>query len=524
MKSKTKSVIATLIMSASLCSCGLIQKNNYDSEVGHIYKLYKQNGCTMSYDDWLETIKGEAGESAFEMYKRIYGYSGTEQQWLDDLANGNLGNQTEYTVSFVTNWDVQIPSIQVKKGNVINKSDIQLPTGYVFESKFGSAYYVDTQTFSGDFNDYEPWSFIGYGVYGNMTLALDIYEKNPTISPTNEEIVNLYGRNLIENDKVTLYASGSGFEVSFKGTELKGNFVRERSVSEEASSTITTMKLRVYVDGDRELNNSNLVILSSETDNQDITLVSGLSNGEHTVLVRKASYEDRGAIVVNSLKGPERFYKAPNKPNKRVLIYGDSLTVGYAVNYKVDDGQKADTWEAEDGTKSYSTLLTDYFGVEYQQMCVSGISLGVPSWREFTWYQRWNKYSYFSNVDYPQDKLNGYDPDLIIINLGTNDTTGFSGTGTPYGKGTAGEEAYKIRDNEPAGYSMWTTGTYFMLLVKKLRQVYPNAKIIGATGMTSANNEVFSMYNYYLNNILTPEGYTDVYTFQFNHVETSPTS
>ncbi len=43
---------------------------------------------------------GEAGKSAFELYRDTYGYEGTEEEWLADLAAGNL---MLYTVTFDLN-------------------------------------------------------------------------------------------------------------------------------------------------------------------------------------------------------------------------------------------------------------------------------------------------------------------------------------------------------------------------------------------------------------------------------------
>lgn len=37
---------------------------------------------------------GESGQSAYELYIENYpDYEGDEQQWLDDLINGNLGTK-----------------------------------------------------------------------------------------------------------------------------------------------------------------------------------------------------------------------------------------------------------------------------------------------------------------------------------------------------------------------------------------------------------------------------------------------
>ena len=52
-----------------------------------------ENGFTGSEADWLASIKGDEGtegKSAYELYCELFGYEGTEEQWLIDWRTGAL--------------------------------------------------------------------------------------------------------------------------------------------------------------------------------------------------------------------------------------------------------------------------------------------------------------------------------------------------------------------------------------------------------------------------------------------------
>jgi len=75
---------------------------------------------------------GDTGKSAYELYCEIYGYEGTEEQWLTDLLNGAL---VKYTVTFDLNGGVAtedfLATVEVPAGSYLNLTE---PTkeGYTF--------------------------------------------------------------------------------------------------------------------------------------------------------------------------------------------------------------------------------------------------------------------------------------------------------------------------------------------------------------------------------------------------------
>ena len=99
---------------------------------------------------------GENGKSAYEIYKEKYGYEGTEEEWLADLANGRLDLKEKHTVIFDTDGGTVIPEQKVVDGKKIVKPENPIKEGYRF-----------TGWYCGE----ELWSFIGYTVTEDMTLT-----------------------------------------------------------------------------------------------------------------------------------------------------------------------------------------------------------------------------------------------------------------------------------------------------------------------------------------------------------------
>ncbi len=109
-------------------------------------------------------VDGEDGKSAYEIYKDTYGYEGTEQEWLNDLINGNLATAPKHTVTFDSQGGSAIPAQEVRDGKKIEKPEDPIRAEYVFDG-----WYVGE----------EKWSFIGYVVTEDITLTAKWKEVDP---------------------------------------------------------------------------------------------------------------------------------------------------------------------------------------------------------------------------------------------------------------------------------------------------------------------------------------------------------
>ncbi|HHU56179.1 MAG TPA: InlB B-repeat-containing protein [Acholeplasmataceae bacterium] len=229
-----------------LAGCNFFRKNNKEDELTikqkEIYQLAVEAGYQGSFEEWLDSIKGEKGDkgepgidgrevefsvsdtyikwryvdethwknlielnqikglpgkdgkdgkSAYELYKEQYpNYEGNEEQWLDDLINGRLSQKEIYTVTFDFNDGTEVVSQKVQSGNKVQKPNDPVKEGYTFDGWF----------INGD----EKWIFGGYVVTENIDLKAKWIPKkykvtlDPGLGTLDEtEIYYAYGEEFI---------------------------------------------------------------------------------------------------------------------------------------------------------------------------------------------------------------------------------------------------------------------------------------------------------------------------------------
>ena len=116
---------------------------------------------------------GPAGKSAYELYKEAHPeYTKSEEEWLDDLINGRLGNRETHTVTFDPNNGSPVSTQQVLHGEKATKPTDPSLEGHTFVE----------WTYQG-----EPWVFFGYVVTENITLVAKYnpVEYTVTFNPNN---------------------------------------------------------------------------------------------------------------------------------------------------------------------------------------------------------------------------------------------------------------------------------------------------------------------------------------------------
>lgn len=273
-------------------------------------------------------------------------------------------------------------------------------------------------------------------------VIVKVRNKYMSIDVTNEDIINYYGRVLIENNKALLFNTASGFELTFYGTRLIAHFDRGYN-----------QKIRIYVDGE-DIGESRTVYSS--------TLCRGLDKDYHTVKVVRCNYEYRGPISLSSIEGAEYYVSSPEKPKTKFEFYGDSITVGCGVNAD----NTGDTISNEDGTLTYAYKTMLHYDAQANYLCFDGATIMDVTWRDWTIPSRYTRYSLYS--DSTEWDFSKYTPDYVVINLGTNDA------GVIYrGEG-------KVED--------LTKG--YLLFLQELRTLYETSKIICCYGMMGVSLDV----------------------------------
>jgi len=94
------------------------------------YIIYFTNGLTHEFTITNGT-DGQNGKSAYDIYKELYGYDGTLEDWINDLVKGKLGVKTNLTVTLDYNNGQAPVTLTVEYGKKV-KPTVPTKAGYNF--------------------------------------------------------------------------------------------------------------------------------------------------------------------------------------------------------------------------------------------------------------------------------------------------------------------------------------------------------------------------------------------------------
>lgn len=337
----------------------------------------------------------------------------------------------------------------------------------------------------------------------NLTFNVNVVDttakvNSTTFSSLNNDYVNFFGRNSYSSGAVTVYYGTAGFEVQFYGTELKAQMKR--------SLDLYDPYLQVLVDGDtpavseidasRENAQLKPVVLSSKT-YTEVTLVSGLTEGLHTVRVLKrspwlAGTEQKDAYSIKSVKTDGYLNTKPDNSSKlKIEVYGDSITCGYG---NLTDGASMLNSNSN-GLLSYHYQAAQKLDAEINVMGHSGWGVYIFTNgnidQNVQWYNKWNL---VNGKDAGEWNFDNYQADIVVINLGTNDSSGL-------GAGTYNSQDFI--DN-------------YVTMIKGISAKYSNnAKFILSYGMMGTSPVVWNDIKAVKTQLDTELGANMVYTLNF---------
>lgn len=232
------------------------------------------------------------------------------------------------------------------------------------------------------------------------------------------EDFHYYGRwNLKEQGKAITVNSGSHVTVKFNGTGISAKFDTSKN------NNIPTVTIKV----------DDAAVVEKEIA-ATLELASGLTAGEHTVtmFVRGMSENEErwtppliaattflGFTVAGGAVVP-----TPRPVRLKMEFLGDSITEGVALHTQGPQGQNTPNWRT-DGPRGYASLTAQKMNAEWRQVGFGrqGLTIGgnggVPKSQDaFNWF-----YSGVARDD--------WQPDVVVVNQGTNDGGADSQTFAP---------------------------------------------------------------------------------------------
>ncbi|KAL2870614.1 SGNH/GDSL hydrolase family protein [Aspergillus lucknowensis] len=245
-------------------------------------------------------------------------------------------------------------------------------------------------------------------------------------------------------------------ELTWPGTGVAFNFTGT-SASIAIAEVSGTNSVDLIIDGGEPTVISNVAGTS-------ISTPAGLSQGTHTVELRKRSEASFGTITIGDVT-TDGSLGVNAAPARKIEFIGDSITVGYGL-----DGTNpcTNTAALENNPKTYAALAANALGADYSVVAWSGkglvrnIATGTndtsPLMPEL--YTRYGANDADNSYTFPAD----WTPDAVVINLGTND----------FGYLAYDETGQSYEARPPLDPSTYTAGT--VDFVQSIQEHYPDAE------------------------------------------------
>jgi len=207
--------------------------------------------------------------------------------------------------------------------------------------------------------------------------------------------------------------------------------------------------------------------------------ITGLASGRHVVRVAVASESQAAPTVFAGLFAGDEATPLPAPAAARQIEFvGDSHTVGYGNTATSTTCTEAEVWATTDTTQGIAAVTARHYGSDYRVNAISGRGV-VRNYDGFAADTLPEAYPFqlFDKARKADDA--GWNPQLIVVALGTND---FS---TPLKPG----ERWATRDALHADYEV-----RYMAFLRQLRAAHPHAHILlWATSL--ANGEIAAESN-----------------------------
>lgn len=321
--------------------------------------------------------------------------------------------------------------------------------------------------------------------------------------PTNEYVKTL-GRTFMLDDCRVLSLSGSGVEFKYTGTKLTVTFYGDSTTTtkeNEPQPWRDQARVAVIVDGIMQLD----TVIKKPVEVFDVCgLDESIAPSEHIVRIIKLSEPRMSTVGLGVIKILSDGPAVPTSlKDKYIEFIGDSITCGYGID--VPDELHTFSTGTENVLKAFSYLTAKELDADHSMVSYSGHGLisgytpdpQVPKLEELIQpYYDIFAYSYntFRGMQMESRKWDfelERKPDIIVINLGTND------------------DSY-IQDDEDKRKAF---GKAYVSFLEKVHSLNPTSKIVVAFGLMG--DRLFETQKEAADIFKKESGYDEVYAFRF---------
>ena len=289
------------------------------------------------------------------------------------------------------------------------------------------------------------------------------------------DTAKLVGRTYLNDDVLWAAFSGAGAEFIYTGKKLDITIVGDGAST--AGNADNYARVAIYVDKER--------VIDDMLDEKEKTYTAFESDSEKSVNVQiiKLSECAMSTFGIKPIKLGEGEKIEPAKAKDlKIEFIGDSITCGYGV----DDPDKEHHFKTstEDVTKAYAYKTAQALDADYSMVSISGYGIisgytdsgkkpeqTIPQYYDKLGFS-YNKFADSLEVAGLEWNFDNYKPDIVVINLGTNDMS--------YAKNELTqaefEEGYieflkQVRSHNPDSYIFCTYGVMGNTLIRNIKNV-----------------------------------------------------
>ena len=282
---------------------------------------------------------------------------------------------------------------------------------------------------------------------------------------SNISLVKTLGRTYYaEDNKLWLCYSGTGVDFDFVGTKCTVTIAGDSGATK--NDPANNARIAIEVNGER--------VVDDMINDYFKTYTVFESDTEQNVNVKAIKLSESAMSVcgISKIEVEGSDVKPAAVSDKKIEFIGDSITCGYGVDDPVKENHFMTS--TEDTTKAYAYLTAKALGADYSMVCLSGhgIISGysndgnkvenqiMPKFYDYLGFS----YGSFASGKQPQNmewNHADYQPDLVVINLGTND------------------DSYCQNDAE----KQLDYKTQYIEFLKHIREVNPDAHILCTLGI-----------------------------------------
>ena len=148
-----------------------------------------------------------------------------------------------------------------------------------------------------------------------------------------------------------------------------------------------------------------------------VTIAQDLAEGVHSFSFLKQTENQNSMCFLKTIEACGTFGERPADKELYIEFYGDSITCGYGNLDGSNDASDPGSAHWQDGTQTYAFRVADALNADWSMISVSGIPFS-KGYTQFTMGDIMEKISWRrGDTAYSFERK----PDLVVINLGTND-------------------------------------------------------------------------------------------------------